>query len=127
MSGYVTTGKNDPSQSLQMISRPLMSSDELKALPKGNFIVTKTGTHPIYAADLPHRAVTVFMYLKNRANKDRTCFPAIGTIASDLKLSKRTVERALADLEKAGLLERIHRFRSKGGKSSNLYRLLDDP
>ena len=47
MSGYVTTGKNDPSQSLQMISRPLMSPDELKALPKGNFIVTKTGTHPM--------------------------------------------------------------------------------
>ncbi len=35
------------SQSLQMISRPLMSPDELKALPKGNFIVTKTGTHPM--------------------------------------------------------------------------------
>jgi type IV secretion system protein VirD4 len=47
MSGYVTTGKNDPSQSLQMISRPLMTSDELKALPKGNFIVTKTGTQPM--------------------------------------------------------------------------------
>ena len=47
MSGYVTTGKNDPSQSLQMMSRPLMSPDELKALPKGNFIVTKTGTHPM--------------------------------------------------------------------------------
>jgi type IV secretion system protein VirD4 len=47
MSGYVTTGKNDPSQSLQMMGRPLMTSDELKALPKGNFIVTKTGTHPM--------------------------------------------------------------------------------
>jgi predicted transcriptional regulator len=67
------------------------------------------------------------MYLKNRANKDKTCFPAIGTIAADLKLSKRTVERALGDLEKAGFLLREHRFRSKGGKSSNLYRLLDDP
>jgi type IV secretion system protein VirD4 len=47
MSGYVTTGKNDPSQSLQMMGRPLMTSDELKALPKGSFIVTKTGTHPM--------------------------------------------------------------------------------
>ena len=67
------------------------------------------------------------MYLKNRANKDKSCFPAIGTIAGDLKLSRRTVERALADLEKAGHLLREHRFRTKGGKSSNLYRLLDDP
>jgi type IV secretion system protein VirD4 len=30
-----------------MMGRPLMTSDELKALPKGNFIVTKTGTHPM--------------------------------------------------------------------------------
>ena len=81
----------------------------------------------VYAADVPSRAVLVFVYLKNRANKDKTCFPAIGTIAADVKLSKRTVERALVDLEKAGLLDRVHRFRSKGGKSSNLYRLLDDP
>ncbi|MDL2232755.1 helix-turn-helix domain-containing protein [Ruminococcaceae bacterium OttesenSCG-928-L11] len=81
----------------------------------------------VYAADLPHRAVTVYMYLKNRAGKDRQCFPAIRTIAADLKLSKRTVERALCDLEQAGFLLREHRFRTKGGKSSNLYRLLDDP
>jgi len=67
------------------------------------------------------------MYLKNRANKDKTCFPAIGTIAGDMKLSRRTVERALTDLEESGFLLREHRFRSKGGKSSNLYWLIDDP
>lgn len=47
MSGSVSRGKNDPSQSLQMMERPLMTSDELKSLPKGNFIVMKTGTHPM--------------------------------------------------------------------------------
>lgn len=65
------------------------------------------------------------MYLKNRANKDKSCFPAVGTIASDLKISKRTVERALADLEKAGFIERTARWRERGGQSSNLYALLD--
>ncbi len=30
-----------------MIQRPLMTPDELKALPKGNFIVSKTGCHPM--------------------------------------------------------------------------------
>jgi predicted transcriptional regulator len=65
------------------------------------------------------------MYLKNRANKDRTCFPAIGTIAADLKLSKRTVERALADLERAGFLKREARWRPKGGRSSNLFTIID--
>ena len=29
-----------------MIERPLMTSDELKSMEKGNFIVMKTGTHP---------------------------------------------------------------------------------
>ncbi len=47
MSGSISRGKNDPSQSLQMIERPLMTSDELKSLPKGNFVVMKTGTHPM--------------------------------------------------------------------------------
>ena len=47
MSGSISRGKNDPSQSLQMIQRPLMTPDELKSLPKGNFIVSKTGTHPM--------------------------------------------------------------------------------
>ena len=47
LSGSVSNSKNDPSRSLQMIERPLMTPDELKSLPKGTFIVTKTGFHPI--------------------------------------------------------------------------------
>lgn len=47
MSGSISRGKNDPSQSLQMIERRLMTPDELKAMPKGNFVVSKTGTHPM--------------------------------------------------------------------------------
>lgn len=47
MSGSISRGKNDPSQSLQMIERPLMTPDELKSMPKGHFIVTKTGAYPM--------------------------------------------------------------------------------
>ncbi len=47
MSGSVSQSKNDSSRSLQMIERPLMTADELKALPKGTFVVTKTGFNPI--------------------------------------------------------------------------------
>ena len=47
MSGSVSQSKNDPSRSLQMIERPLMTAEELKVLPKGTFIVTKTGFNPI--------------------------------------------------------------------------------
>ena len=47
MSGSVSRGKNDPSQSLQMIKRALMTPDELKSMPKGQFIVMKTGHNPM--------------------------------------------------------------------------------
>ena len=47
MSGSISRGKNDPSQSLQMMERPLMTPDELKSMPKGSFIVAKTGVHPM--------------------------------------------------------------------------------
>ena len=49
LSGSISRGKNDPSQSLQMIERPLMTPDELKSISKGHFIVMKTGTHPMQA------------------------------------------------------------------------------
>ena len=75
----------------------------------------------VYAEELPHRAVTVFIYLKDRANKDGTCYPAIGTIAKDLKLSRRTVQRAIADLEKTGHLIKEQRWRENGGRSSLLF------
>ena len=49
LSGSISRGKNDPSQSLQMIERPLMTPDELKSISQGHFIVMKTGTHPMQA------------------------------------------------------------------------------
>ena len=45
-SGSVSHGK-ESSSSLQMIGRPLMTVDELKSMPKGQFIIMKTGTHPM--------------------------------------------------------------------------------
>ena len=47
MSGSISKGRNDPGASLQMIQRPLMTPDELKSIPKGTFIVMKTGTRPM--------------------------------------------------------------------------------
>ena len=77
----------------------------------------------LYKMDLQHRAVAVYIYLADRANRDGECWPAIPTIASELKLSQSTVRRALQDLRKAELLETEQRYRAKGGKSSLLFRL----
>ena len=47
LTGSVSKGKDNTSQSLQMAERAWLSPDELKNLPKGNFIVMKTGSHPM--------------------------------------------------------------------------------
>ena len=57
------------------------------------------------------------------AETDGTCWPSVRRIAADLKLSRRTVQRALADLERHGFLERTHRQRPNGSLTSNFYRL----
>ena len=71
----------------------------------------------LYRTDLPHRAVSVYIYLADRANKNGECWPAIPTIAKELKLSQTTVRRALDDLRKEGLLETEQRYRPNGGNS----------
>ena len=47
LSGYISKGKDGASTTSQMVERPLMTPDELKSMPKGHFIVMKTGTHPM--------------------------------------------------------------------------------
>lgn len=74
----------------------------------------------LYQKDIPHRAIAVYIYLFDRANKNGECWPAIPTMAAELKLSESTIRRALRDLRKAGLIETEQRYRTKGGKSSLL-------
>ena len=76
----------------------------------------------IYAdSDLQHRAKSVYMYLKDRADGEGKCWPGIKTIAADLQLSRSTVKRALSELEKQGYIEKTFRFRPNGSYTSNLY------
>ena len=77
----------------------------------------------IYAEDLSHREKTVYIYLRDRADASGVCWPGIKTIAGELGLSPRTVQRALADLERRQLIEKRQRHRANGSLTSNLYRL----
>ena len=77
----------------------------------------------LYRTELPHRAVAVYIYLADRTNENNECWPAIPTIAADLKYSSSTVRRGIRDLKKAGFLETEQRYRKKGGKSSLMFRL----
>lgn len=79
----------------------------------------------LYKMDLPHRAVAVYTYLYDLANKDGECWPSVNKIAGDIKLSPATVRRAIKDLRKAGLIETKQRYRDKGGKSSLLFKIIN--
>ena len=86
--------------------------------------LSMTYDRKIYKADLPHKAIAVYMYLQNRANKEGFCYPAIGTIAKELHLSVSTVKRAVRDLEESGYIRKTQRWRENGGRSSLLFELL---
>lgn len=78
----------------------------------------------IYATDLPHRAVTVYMYLRERANKEGYCWPAVSTMSRELSLSRSTIQRALRELERTGWITKEPRWRENGSSSSNRYLIL---
>ena len=78
----------------------------------------------IYQSDLPSRAIAVYLYLRGRANREGVCWPAIPTMARELKMSESTVRRgvrALRDLVREGFLVIEERQRESGADSSNRY------
>ena len=77
----------------------------------------------LYQMDLPHRAVAVYTYLYDRANKNGECWPSVKTIAGDIKLSPATVRRAIKDLKNAKLITTKQRYRNNSAKSSLLYKI----
>lgn len=80
-----------------------------------------TKVNELYRADLPPRACSVYLYLFQRCYDKESCFPSISTICSDMKLSRSTVKRAISDLENAGFIMKVRRYRENGGCTSNLY------
>ena len=74
----------------------------------------------LYASELPHRAVAVYMYLRDRADKNGNCYPAIGTIAAELKLSRSTVKGPLQTLKRAVIFARS-RGGVRTGARDNMY------
>jgi len=68
----------------------------------------------VYSEELPHRAISVYMYLKERADKKSQCYPAMSTIAEELNLSRRTIQRAVAAEKGREEQLTIHHFEMMG-------------
>lgn len=65
----------------------------------------------------------VLLCLANRTNSDTgLCCPSINRVAQETELHRATVIRALSDLETAGLIQKVERYRENGANTSNEYR-----
>lgn len=65
----------------------------------------------------------VLMMLANRANPDsHSCFPSMATLSHDCGMSMVQARRAVAGLEKAGLVTRTAQVKSYG-QTANLFTL----
>lgn len=121
-----------------MMQRPPMTPNELKSLPKGNFIVSKAGCYPMKTKlklflkwgitfeepyEIEEKSARKVAYA-DRADKERTCYPAIGSIARELHLSVSTVKRAVRDLEENSYIRKTQRWRENGGRSILLYEII---
>lgn len=81
----------------------------------------------LFDTRLSDREVRILAAFASYASDGGYCYPAIGTVAARLGISRRTVERALAILEEAGYLVRYRQKRLPGrggGWSVNGYLLL---
>ena len=65
----------------------------------------------------------VYFYLHDMQDEQGKAWPAINTIARDLSISRSTVKRAVADLEKAGYVRKKQARRKNGSLTSNRYYL----
>ena len=66
----------------------------------------------------------VYIYLCRRAGEDGESWPSVDRIAYDCDMSRRTVQRALKDLQKKRLLTIEHRYNASGDQTSNLFTIL---
>lgn len=78
----------------------------------------------IYSSNVSANAINVYQYLERHGARKGRCFHSTATIAENLKLSRRTINRVINELESQGFVLRTHRFRKNGGKSSNKYEIL---
>ena len=97
-------------QNLDLIGKRKNYVDYIANHPR----VERLGDHGLFtdarkAQELPHRAKAVYMYLKDRGNKEGQCYPAIGTVARELQLSRRTEQPANIGLvvSGGGMLEKF--------------------
>lgn len=75
----------------------------------------------IFDLELKPKEFSVYCCLLKHCNEKMQCFPSRNTIAKMCCIDKKTVDSALTNLCNRGLIQKIHRKRADGSKSSNMY------
>jgi DNA-binding transcriptional regulator YhcF (GntR family) len=80
----------------------------------------------IYDEDLisTTQARDVYHFLSRCADSDGKCFPSYATIAKRCGIDRRTVSKAIKELQAAKLIKKQNRIAAHGGKTSNHYTIL---
>src|SRR5690349_3724984 len=71
--------------------------------------------------DLAPSAKLLYGRLARFAGQDGGCFPAVETVAAELGMTDRQVQRLLAQLCRAGFLRKQAQYRPNGSQTSNAY------
>ena len=72
---------------------------------------------------LKPRDHAVYCCLVKHNDKNGICFPSRRLIAEECCIDKKTVDSAIKNLEKAGLVTKQKRKRKDGSNTSNLYKV----
>ena len=72
---------------------------------------------------LKPRDYAVYCCLVKHSDKNGICFPSRRLIAEECCIDKKTVDAAIKNLEKAGLVTKQKRKRQDGSNTSNLYKV----
>lgn len=73
------------------------------------------------STDISASAKLLFGRLARFAGKDGRCFPSVGTLAVELGMTARQVQRLIARLCEAGFLRKDAQYRSDGSQTSNAF------
>jgi DNA-binding transcriptional regulator YhcF (GntR family) len=70
------------------------------------------------------RANAVYLYLSDHQGTKEATWPGINTMARELTMSRNTVIRAVADLERLGYIIKESAFRPNKAQTANRYRVI---
>ncbi len=82
----------------------------------------------IHELHIKSNAILVYYDLCSRANKEDKCWPSKKTISKACSVSVSTVTRSLRELENAGMITTVARYRHTNNRqTSNIYQIFDTP